>query len=109
MQLRRLKECLLKSKTNVPQSNGSYIETYVDVATYKVVFEELNNLISATQYGANLDKVYRISSPKRKLERYLLPKMAISSDNITTYIIAIDSKNYKINSVRENYVEIELI
>ena len=107
MQLCRLKPAILKVTTKTKQANGSYVETYSKVADYKVILQELVDEVSASIYGANLNKTYRVSSPRRTLEIYLRSKLNNTSDNISKYCLFIQNKQYKIVSVKEHWVDIE--
>ena len=108
MQLSRLKPAVLKVATKIKQANGSYVEEYTKVADYKVILQELVDEVSASMYGANLNKTYRVSSPRETLEIYLQGKLNNTSDNISKYFLFIQDKQYKIVSVKEHWVDIEL-
>ena len=107
MQLSRLKPAVLKVGTKTKQANGSYIEEYTDVANYKIILQELTDEVSASIYGADLNKTYRVSSPRQVLEKYLQDKLNNTSDNISKYFLFINNKQYKILSVKEHWVDIE--
>ena len=109
MQLSRLKPATLKFSTKTKQANGSYKEEYTKIADYKVILQELTDEVSASIYGANLNKTYRVSSPRQVLEIYLQSKLNNTSDNISKYFLFINDKQYKIVSVKENWVDIEYI
>jgi capsular polysaccharide biosynthesis protein len=108
MQLSRLKPAVLKVATKTKQANGSYVEEYTKVTDYKVILQELVDEVSASMYGANLNKTYRVSSPRETLEIYLQGKLNNTSDNISKYFLFIQDKQYKIVSVKEHWVDIEL-
>ena len=108
MQLSRLKPAVLKVATKTKQANGSYVEEYTKVTDYKVILQELVDEVSASMYGANLNKTYRVSSPREILEIYLQGKLNNTSDNISKYFLFIQDKQYKIVSVKEHWVDIEL-
>ncbi|MBR4486116.1 hypothetical protein IKS57_01935 [bacterium] len=110
MLLRYLKEVTLKKATKVKQLNGSYKNIYNDIDTYKVQTQDLtDDVVSATIYGANINKILRLSSPLNKLEQYLLPKVDNKQDNISSYYIEFNNKLYKINSVAIDKIDIELV
>lgn len=108
-QLRRLYEVILQKKIKQKQSNGTYLETFDNIGTYKIVNQELSDTVSASIYGANLTKISRISSPLNKLEKYLKTKTNDSEDNISKYFILIDKTRYKVISVKNKWIDIELI
>ncbi len=110
MLLRYLKSVVLKKATKVKQSNGTFINSYTNVGNYKVQMQNLtDDEISATIYGAKITKMFRISTPLGNLEEYLLPKVDNKQDNISDYYVEYNDKTYKIVSVSEDKVEIELV
>ncbi len=109
MQLRYLKSVDLKKATKTKQPNGTYTETLTLVSSYSIQTQELNDDISVSIYGADLNKITRIKSVNRELEVYLKSKLNNDSDNISKYFIIMDGTKYKIKSVRENWIDIELI
>jgi uncharacterized protein YaaR (DUF327 family) len=107
--IRKLKDCLLQKAKREKNSNGFSIENFEDVENYKVVIQELVDEISATIYGANIQKTYRISSPYYNLERFLFTKLTDDKDNISYYYVVIDTKRYKIVSVKSKWIDIQLL
>lgn len=108
MQLRYLKSVDLKKATREKQPNGTYIETLTLISSYQVQTQELNDDVSVSIYGADLNKITRIKSVNRELEVYLKSKLNNEEDNISKYYISIDDTQYKIKSVRENWIDISL-
>lgn len=107
MQLRYLVNVSLKKSNKEKQPNGSYISTYENVKDYKVQKKDLtDDEISASMYGADVIKMYRISSPRKKLEKYLLPKVDNISDNVSKYFVFLDNTKYQIISVKDSWVDI---
>lgn len=110
MLLRYLKPITLKHATKVKQTNGVYKNVYNDINEYNVQMQNLtDDEISATIYGAKITKMFRISTPLGDLEEYLLPKVDNKQDNISDYYIEHNDKTYKIVSVSEDKIEIELV
>jgi hypothetical protein len=109
MQLRYLKSVDLKKATREKQPNGTYIETLTLISSYQVQTQELNDDVSVSIYGADINKITRIKSVNRELEVYLKPKVSNESDNVSKYYIIMDDTQYKIRSVRENWLDIEAI
>jgi len=109
MQLRYLKSVDLKKATKTKQPNGTYLETLTLVSSYSIQTQELSDDVSASVYGADLFKITRIKSVNRELEVYLKPKLNNDDDNISKYYIIIDNTQYKIKSVRENWIDIQAI
>ena len=108
MQLRYLKSVDLKKATKTKQSNGTYIETLTLISSYSIQTQELNDDVSASIYGSDLNKITRIKSVNSELEMYLKSKMNNAEDNISKYYIIMDKIQYKIKSVRENWIDISL-
>lgn len=108
MQLRYLKSVDLKKATKTKQPNGTYLETLTLISSYSVQTQELTDEISASIYGADLNKITRIKSVNNELEAYLKSKLNNEEDNISKYYIFIDDVQHKIKSVRENWVDISL-
>lgn len=110
MLLRYLELITLNKATKIKQSNGTFTNNYTKINDYKVQMQDLtDDEISVSIYGANITKMIRISSPLHKLEKYLLPKVNNKADNISQYYIFIENKIYKINSVSETRIDIELV
>lgn len=99
---------LLKiSKQTTP--DGDYEETSLKVGTYSIMCQELNDEVSANIYGANLNKIKRISSVHNLLEILLRSKLNNSEDNISKYRITFNGDLYKITDVKSKYIDIEAI
>ena len=107
MQLKRLVKATLKFADRTKQANGTYLTTLTEIGNYKVIMQELTDEISANIYGANLNKMSRLSSPNTRLEKYLRTKVNNEVDNISKYFIIIDGTEYKIVSVKNNWIDIE--
>lgn len=105
--IRTLGKATLLKTDNVKQSNGVYTKTFNKIDDYEVAKQSLKDQISATIYGANIDKMLKISTALGNLEAYLLPKVDNKADNISLYFIQINGTKYKIKSVTENDITIE--
>ena len=106
-QLRYLKNIDLYYAIKVKQPNGAVITTDSLCGTYSVQFQELTDEVSATLYGAEMDKMYRISSYGYGLEAFLLAKTVPTVDNLSEYFIVSDDKKYKIKVVKNHWIDIE--
>ena len=109
MLIRYLEDVELKKALQKKQSNGSYLNTYLDINKYSVQIQELNDEVSISIYGANIFNMLRIKSPLNDLEDYLKAKINNTDDNISQYFIFIDNKTYKIKSVTKRGIDLELI
>ena len=109
MLLRRLMNVTLKKTVIVKQENGSRIERYEDINEYQVLIQEIDDQVSASIYGASIIKMLRVKSPLSKLENYLETKLNNTTDNISKYYIFINKNKYKIKSVGNKGIDIELV
>ena len=108
-QLRYLESVELDKATKTKQSNGVELSEYTKVNDYLVQFQELTDEISLSIYGADISRMYRISSPQYELESFLMNKVNVSSDNISLYSILFNSNRYSIRTVRKHWFDIELL
>ena len=97
---------LLKSE-NVKQPNGNYIKSFNKIEDYRIQKRNIDDEVNATIYGADIVKMYDISTPLGDLEEYLIPKVDNQEDNISLYFISLNNHRYKINSVRPSGITIE--
>lgn len=102
MQERYLKDISLYKITPTKQTNGTYINTYTLIDTYRGLLEALQDEISASIYGSLLNKMYRIRSVKNALELYLE-----SIEKISEYCIVYNNMRFKVVSVKDKYIDIE--
>lgn len=107
--VRYLETIELVKSVNEKQSNGTIIKTFTHIEDYRIQKKSLEDEVSASIYGANITKMLNISSPLGDLEDYLLPKVENQEDNISFYFIILDDTRYKINSVKENGIDIERV
>ena len=105
--IRYLKEVKLLKSTPQKQSNGTYVDVYVEIEKYKVQQNTLNDEVSATIYGSNVVKMLSIGTALGDLESFLQEKVNNKEDNISLYFIKIKNSIYKIRSVTDNSVVIE--
>lgn len=108
MQISRLKTCVLLKGARTKAGNGTYVNTYQEVNSYYVIPQELTDEVSASIYGANVNKTTRISSVRRELETLLKTKLNNQADNISNYVIKFEDKIHKIASVKTNWIDIEV-
>lgn len=104
-QLIRLKDVDLYNNTSTQQPNGEYVKVATKIASYKVIIEEIRDAISASIYGADLNKMLRISSINSELENYLFTKLNNSSDNISKYQIYYGNNKYDIENLTRKYID----
>ena len=105
--VRYLEEVELVKSTNVKQPNGTEVKTFTHIGNYKIQKKRLDDEVSATIYGANITKMWDISTALGDLESYLIPKVENQKDNISLYFIVLKNTRYKINSVKDNSITIE--
>lgn len=109
MQLRYLQEIVLKKADKKKQLNGTYIDEYKTIDTFKVQFQDLENEVDASIYGSDVINMLRLKSPNLKLENYLIPKVNNKEDNISKYFIFINNVQYKIKAVSKSKIDIQRI
>ena len=108
-QLRYLIDAEVDKADRARQDNGVMLSSYSKVAESKIQVQELTDEISASIYGADVNRMYRVSSPRYSLEAFLFSKVNNSSDNVSLYSLVINGLRYRIVTVRKNWVDIELI
>lgn len=108
MQLRYLDDCALIHNTKVKQPNGSYTLNVNIIGVYKAQIQKLTDSISATIYGADINRMYRFSSPLKDLEKAIADRFNYDEDNITNYSIKYHDKYYKVVAVNDNWVDVRL-
>ena len=105
--LTRLESIELYKIGKVILDNGDSQETESNIGSYRVIVQEVNDKISANIYGANINKMLRMSSVNRILEILLREKMNNTSDNISKYQISYGGTRYKVVDVKSKYFDIE--
>lgn len=107
MQLRYLEPTILKKATKEKQDNGTRVNIYTDIKSYKIQVEDILDETSVSIYGATINKMYRISTPRHQLEKYLKPKLTNKIDNISYYYISYNNALFSIKAVKNNWLDIE--
>lgn len=105
--LRYLIDSELSVSVSEKQPNGVYIKSLKNLGNYKVQKQNLTDEISASIYGADINKMLKISTPLGNLEKLLLDKVDNEEDNISLYFITINNTRYKIKSVTDDSITIE--
>ena len=109
IQLHHLEPCTLCSRDKARQPNGSILETITDIADYQIQVQELYDEVSASIYGADLNKTVRVCSPHNELEGYLMDKVNFSEDNVTNYAIKKGGFVYEILSVKKHWIDMRVM
>lgn len=97
----------LKKANKVKQANGTYIDNYEFINDYYTQKQSLQDEVSISIYGANINNIIRLKSTDRSLEDYLKSKLNNRTDNISKYFIFINNVQYKIIAVTDEYIDIE--
>lgn len=108
-QLRYLHTCILCSRERIKQANGDIVGQYPDIREYLIQAQEIADETSASIYGADINKMLRISSPRSELEDVLLEKINFTSDNVTNYCIKFGRFVYEIKSVKKNWIDLKIL
>ena len=106
-QLTRLESIELYRIGKETLPDGDVQETETQIGTYKVVIQELNDNVSATIYGADINKILRISSVNKILEILLKEKLNNTFDNISKYKISYGNNKYKVKDIKTRYIDIK--
>ena len=120
IQLRFLKKSTLYVANTTVAENGYGVVTYTKIGDYLVQTQNIAeyNMLTRkseveTHYnqdtGATLGMRLRAQSPRFMLENYLRTKMNETADNITNYILEVEGKKYRVNSVKDKWIDIELV
>ena len=110
MLIKNLHTATLKKATKQKTTTGSLINaSYTKIKDYRIQEQTLQDEVSTTMYGSDVNKMLRIASPLHKLEEYLLPKVDNVSDNISLYYIFYKNVQYKIVAVRDYYIDLERV
>lgn len=107
--IRYLQTVTLLKSVNEKQPNGSTVKGFVPIDSYRVQKKTLDDEVNATIYGADITKMWDISSPLKDLEDYLIPKVDNQEDNISLYFINLEGSRYKIRSVKKSGITIERV
>ncbi len=101
-------EVTLKKAIFEKASNGQSIaKEYQNIEKYSVFKQNLEDEISASIYGANINKMLRIESVRHELEGFLCDIIENKEEKISDYFIFYNSVTYKITSVNEFRIDIE--
>lgn len=106
MRLIDLEDILLVRVEKIVKNDGDPGEIYHDPMPYQSTIQYLDDSVSATIYGADITKTYRISSIRNELESLLLPKVNNTNDNISMYLIQYKEHLFKIARVTPKYIDI---
>lgn len=110
MLIKNLEKATLKKATKQKTGTGSLINaSYTKIDDYRIQKQTLQDEVSTTMYGSDVNKMLRIASPLHRLERYLLPKVDNKEDNISYYYLFYNEVQYKIVAVRDYYIDLERV
>ena len=98
MRIDRQSQITLYKATKTKQSNGALINTYTKQMTAYVEHNALQDQVSATIYGKDINNIIRLTSKNNALNEFIESKMNNSSDNISMYYIALNGVKYKIRA-----------
>lgn len=107
MLIKNLEKATLKRATKERTTTGNLIVTgYETINDYRIQEQTLQDEVTSTIYGADVNKMLRIASPLHRLEKYLLPKVDNIEDNVSDYYLFYKGIQYKIVAVRNYYIDI---
>jgi len=107
MLIKNLNTATLKKATKQKTDTGNLInKKYEIIKDYRIQEQTLQDEVTSTIYGSDVNKMLRIASPLHDLESYLMPKVDNKEDNISMYYIFYKGIQYKIVAVRDYYLDI---
>lgn len=109
IQLRYLQPCTLEKVIRSKEPNGAFIDSYEVVKDYLVQPQEIADEVSASIYGANLNRMVRLVSPRDVMALELKELVNRSADNISGYVVNYDGDRYSIKAVRRRWIDLELL
>lgn len=105
MRLIDLEKITLYHVTKGTAPDGDPTEIYQKVQEYDAGVQYLDDSVSASIYGAEVTKTYRVSSLHSNLEKTLLPKINNNPDNLSNYLIEYLDNKFKIQRVTPKYID----
>lgn len=110
MLIKNLEKATLKKATKEKTSTGNLVNaSYTKIDDFRVQEQVLQDEVSSTMYGSDVNKMIRVASPLHRLERYLMPKVDNKNDNVSLYYLFYKNIQYKIVAVRDYYIDLERI
>ena len=110
MLIKNLEKATLKKATKEKTTTGNLVNAeYTKIGDYRVQEQVLQDQVTSTIYGSDVNKMLRVASPLHKLEQYLKPKVDNIEDNISNYYIFYKDKQYKIVAVQDYYIDLRLV
>lgn len=108
-QIRYLKNIELLKSSRKKQPNGTYIDDYDVINKYNAQLNQLTDEVSASIYGTDVVKMLSVSTALKDLEKLLMTKLNNKDDNIALYYIRYNNFIYKVMSVSEKSIMVEMI
>lgn len=105
MRIIDLENVTLYEVTKGTKPDGDPTESHNEINTYEARVQYLDDSVAASIYGANVNKTYRVSSLHFDLEKYLLPKINNSPDNLSNYLIGYLGNKFKLERVTPKYID----
>lgn len=110
MLIKNLESATLKKAIKEKTSTGNLINaSYQKIDDYRVQEQVLQDNVSSTIYGSDVNKMLRVASPLHRLEQYLKPKVDNIEDNISNYYIFYKNRQYKIIAVQDYFIDLRLV
>lgn len=110
MLIKNLEKATLKKGIKERTATGNLIVSkYEKINDYRIQEQTLQDEVTSTIYGADVNKMLRVASPLHRLERYLLPKVDNVNDNVSDYYLFYKDVQYKIVAVRSYYIDLKRV
>ena len=110
MRLDNLKKIILKKSIKEKQLNGTYINNYRNISEAYIIHNPIEDELSATIYGTDLNRIVRITSKDLEFNNLIKSKLNSNEDNIKMYYIELENVLYTIEMVKpyKNYNVMDL-
>ena len=100
MKLTRLEEIVLYKTIKITKPDGERTDSYDEGKTYQALIQYLtNDRVAVETYGADVDKIHRVSTLHNELEKFLVSKVRNKQDNVSNYVIKYNGNYYSILKV----------
>ena len=108
MKLTRLEEIVLHKIVKVTLPDGERTDSYDEGTPYQALIQYLtNDRVAVATYGADVDKIHRVSTLHNELEKFLISKVRNKQDNVSNYVIKYNGNYYNILKVNPRWLEMK--
>lgn len=98
MRIDRQELIIVYKATKTKQPNGALVNTYTEQMRTYCEHNSLQDQVSATIYGTDINNIIRLTSKDNTLNEFIESKMNSSEDNISMYYIEFKGVKHKIRA-----------